>query len=113
MLHLLAEWILYSIGLFIATNVIPGFKIKSFGTALLAALVVGLMNVCIRWVFVVLALPVNFLTFGLFAGLIVLLINACILKIASVLAPGFKVQGFLPAFLAALLLAVLHFAWAI
>lgn len=111
MLHLLAEWLLYSVGLIIATNVIPGFKIKNFGTALLAALVVGLVNVSIGWLLTFLAFPINFLTFGLFAALIALLINACVLKIASVFAPGFKVQGFLPAFLAALLLAVLQFVW--
>jgi putative membrane protein len=111
LLHLLIEWVVYSVGLLIAAHLIPGFKIKSFGSAMIAVIVIGLLNVTLGLLLGLVAFPINLLTFRLFSGVISLLINACVLRVAGIFSPGFKVDGFVPALLGAIVLLVLHFIW--
>lgn len=74
----------------------------NFVTALLVALVLGLLNVFIKPLFVILTLPINILTLGLFT----LVINAVIIMMVSALVPGFKVDGFWNAMLFSIVLSI-------
>ena len=74
------------------------------GSALIAAVVIGLINATIGLVLKILTLPISILTFGLF----LLVINALMLQLASKLVSGFVVNGFWPAFFGAIVLAIVN-----
>jgi len=104
MLRLLAHWILSALCLLLVAHFIPGFFVKGFGTALIAAVVIGLVNGTIGLFIKILTFPITILTFGIFW----LLINAVMLKIAAMFVPGFEVRGIWPAFWGGLILSVLN-----
>ncbi len=104
MLRLLLHWVLNAVALLIVSKVVPGFVIGSFSSALIAVLVIGLLNATFGLILKVITLPLGILTFGIFF----LVINAVILKFATAVVPGFQVQTFMAAFLGALALAILH-----
>lgn len=79
---------------------LPGIEIGSFYTALLVAVILGLVNSIIRPILILLTLPVNILTLGLFT----LVINALLFWFVSTVVKGFEVDGFWPAFWGALML---------
>ncbi len=106
LVHLLLNWILSALLLLLVAQVLPGFRISGVGLALVAVLVIGLVNSTAGLVLRVLAFPLTVLTLGLF----LLVINAVVLKIAAALMPGFSINGFVPAFVAAVLLSLLHIA---
>jgi putative membrane protein len=106
MLYLIVNWLLSALSLIIVAHLISGFQVAHFGTALLAALVIGLINATLGLLLKVVTLPLTIITFGLF----LLVINALMLRLASAIVPGFAVTGFGPAFLAAVILAVLNTA---
>jgi putative membrane protein len=96
------HWIFAAISLAVTTAIVPGFHISNVGSALLAALIVGFLNIFIWPLLVVLTLPLTVVTFGLF----LFVINAIILKFGAALVPGFEIQGFLPALIGAVVLTV-------
>jgi len=100
LMHLL----LSSVLLMVVAKMVSGFEVKSWGAAILGALVLGLINAIVKPVAVFLSLPITFLTLGLF----LLVINALMLKLAAMLVPGVRVRGFLPALWASLLLSLLN-----
>lgn len=79
-----------AIALFITAQILNGVKIKSFGTSILAALVLTLLNMVLNPVLQILALPVTILTLGLFAWVI----NAAMIYITSKLLDGFEITHF-------------------
>lgn len=83
---------------------LPGFRVKGFGNALLAALVIGIANAIIRPVLLLLTLPLNILTLGLFT----FVVNAIVLKICARLLSGFDIDGFGNAVLGAIVLAIMN-----
>lgn len=89
-MRLLLTWLINAAALFILPYLIQSIKIRSFGVALVAALVLGLINTLIRPVLVILTLPVTLLTLGLF----ILVINGLLFWFAGRLVPGFYVGGF-------------------
>jgi putative membrane protein len=91
--------------LYVVARLVPGMEVDGVGHALLAGLVLGIVNALIRPLLVFLTLPITILTLGLF----LLVINALLLKLAAALVPGFRVRGFGAAFLGALLLSVFSF----
>ena len=101
---LIIHWILSAISLLLVAHLVPGFHVQSFGTALIAALVIGLVNGTIGLILKILTIPISILTFGLF----LLVINALMLEIASALVSGFMVASFGSAFIGAIVLAVLN-----
>jgi putative membrane protein len=105
MTQLILKWVLNSLALFIAMKLIPGVQIDRFQDLLLAALVIGLLNAFLRPVIMLLTLPVNVLTLGLFT----LVINGLMFYLASHLVSGFQVAGFSSAFIAALLFSLFSF----
>jgi putative membrane protein len=106
MLILIAYWFLSALCLMIVAHVVPGFEIKGFGTALIAAIVIGLINATIGLVLKIVTLPFTIITFGLF----LFVINALMLRFSALFVSGFVVKGFLPAFLGAVALAILNTA---
>ena len=103
---LILRWIINALSLLIVAQVVPGFSIHSFWTALIAALVLGFVNATIRWVLIVLTLPINLLTLGAFT----LVINALMILLVRSIVKGFDVASFGAAFLAALLLWLISLA---
>lgn len=104
MFKLLAKWLLHSLALIITAKLVPGFVVTSLAAAVVAALVVGLLNVTLGFLLKLLTFPLAILSLGLFF----LVINAFILKLASGLVPGFYVQTWGAALIGAAVLAVLH-----
>lgn len=100
LLHLLLSAAL----LLIVSHLVSGFEVRSFGSALLAALVLGLVNAVLRPIVVFLSFPITILTFGLF----LLVVNALMLMVVGAVVPGVRLRGFGPAFWGALLLSILN-----
>ncbi len=105
MLQLLGQWLLSSAVLVIVAYVVPGFRINSFGTAMWASLVVGLLNILIRPVLLFLSIPINFLTLGFFT----FVVNAVILRLAAGLLSGFEISGWVSAVLGAIVLSLVNY----
>jgi len=107
--QLLLNWLLSALAIFIVAKLVPGFLVDSFTTALIVALVLGILNALIKPIIVILTLPINILTLGLFT----LVINAFLIWLAAQFVKGFTIEGFIPAIIAAILLwiinMVLHF----
>jgi putative membrane protein len=104
MLHLLLRWFLDALALLIVAWLVPGFKVVNLPAALVAVIVIGLLNVTLGFLLKLITLPLGILTLGLFF----LVINALILKLASGVVPGFYVNSFGAAFIGAAVLALLH-----
>lgn len=104
MIRMLVNWILSAVLLLVVSRVVPGFVVTSFTAALIAAVVIGLVNATLGLILKVFTFPLTILTFGIF----LLIINALMLLLSAHFVPGFAIQGFAPAFWAAVLLAVLH-----
>jgi putative membrane protein len=107
MIYLLFLWLLGALALLIVAHVVPGFEIAGFGSAMIAALVVGFLNATLGFLLKLLTLPLGIVTLGLFF----LVINAFILLLASAIVPGFRIRGFFAAFLGALVLTLIHLAF--
>jgi len=82
---------------------LPGFQVTGIGAATVAALVIGLANILVRPVLLLLTLPLNILTLGLFTWVV----NAMVLKLCAALTPGFNIDGWGSALLGAILISVL------
>jgi putative membrane protein len=108
MLRLLLHWILNAIALLVVSHFVAGFQVDNLVSALIAVVVIGLLNATLGLMLKFITLPLGIVTFGLFF----LVINAVVLKFSSVFVPGFVVQNFKAAFLGALALAVLHMLFA-
>ncbi len=102
LLSLIVQWFLSALSLMIVAYLIPGFEVRGFGSALIAALVIGLVNATIGFILKILTLPLTILTFGLF----LLVINALMLQFAAALVSGFSLRGFAPAFFGGIVLAI-------
>ena len=103
MLTMLLKWLGLALSVLFVGWVIPGISIASFATALIAAAIIALVNVFIKPILILLTLPINILTLGLF----VLVINAVLFMFVAYLVPGVEVDGFWSAFLGALILSIL------
>jgi putative membrane protein len=103
MLHILTVWLVSAIALWIVSKIIPGIEVRDFGSAMIAAVIIAIVNAIVGPILKFFSLPLIFLTLGLF----LLVVNACLLKLASLFTPGFKVHGFLSAILGSAVLTVL------
>lgn len=102
MTQILFRWVINAVALLVFASVVPGFVVASFYSALIAALVLGLVNAIVRPLLFILTLPVTVLTLGLFT----FVINALMIWLVSTMVKGFDVAGFVPALLVALLMWV-------
>ena len=104
MLRLLLHWILNAVALLVVSRLVPGFHVENVTTALIAVIVIGLLNATLGLILKIVTFPLAVLTLGIFF----LVINALILRFASGLVPGFYVTTFGAAFIGAVALAVVH-----
>jgi len=104
MIRMLVHWILNAVALLVVSRLVPGFVVDGWKSALIAVIVIGLLNATVGLLLKIITLPLGILTFGIFF----LVINAIILRFASNFVSGFQVQTFMAAFWGALALAVLH-----
>jgi putative membrane protein len=103
MLKLFAKWLLSAAALLFVAYLYGGVQVKTFSAALIAALVIGLLNAVVRPVLVLLTLPVTIVTLGLF----LFIINALMFWAAAGLLDGFYVSGFVGALIGSLLYSVI------
>ncbi|HSN22397.1 MAG TPA: phage holin family protein [Usitatibacter sp.] len=103
MLTLLARWIVNAAALLLVAYLYPGVQVTGFLPALVAALVLGLVNAVIRPILVILTLPVTLLTLGLF----LFVINALMFWLAASIVHGFTVTGFGAALLGSILYSLI------
>jgi putative membrane protein len=99
-------WLLSAVSLVIVAYVVRGFDIAGFGSALIAAVVIGLVNGTIGFFLKIVTFPLTILTLGLFWWVI----NALMLKLAAAFVPGFNIRGFIPALVGALVLSLVNIA---
>ncbi len=102
MIYSLAHWALSAFALMVTAYFVRGFKVSSFVSALIAAVVVGFMSLLIRPLLLFLTLPLNVLTLGLFT----FVVDGIILKICAAILPGFKIESWGAAIFGALVLAL-------
>ena len=103
MLGLLLHWVLSALALLIVARIVPGFHVSGLWPALIAALVIGLLNATVGLFLKIVTFPLSILTLGIF----LLVINGLMILLASSIVRGFRVQGFIPAFWGAVVLALL------
>src|SRR5581483_1550802 len=102
MVDLLLHWFISAASLLIVADLFPGIEVRGFGTALLAPVVIGLINATIAFILKIFTLPLTILTLGL----LWLVINALVLQLAAALVPGFFIAGFWSTFFGAIVLSI-------
>lgn len=100
---LLLRWILFTLAIMFVAWLVPGIGVENFQSAMLVTVIMALINIFIRPLIVLITLPINILTLGIFT----LVINALLFMLAGYVAPGFYVDGFLAAFLGSVVLSFL------
>ena len=105
MLHLIIVWLVTTVSLLIIAQLPLGIEIKSFRTALITALVLGILNAFVRPVLGFFFFPITILTLGLFS----FVLNAIIFWLASALVDGFRLRGgFVSALIGPIILGILN-----
>jgi len=102
--HLFAHWLVSAVAVMITAYVLPGAHVGSFFVAFVVAVVLGIINVFLKPILIILTLPINIVSLGLFT----FVINALLVQLASNLVPGFQVDGFLWALAFSVMLSVVH-----
>jgi putative membrane protein len=104
MLNAIVNWILSAVSLMIVAHLVRGFEVTGIGAALLAAVVIGLVNATAGLFLKIITFPLTLISLGVFW----FVINALMLKLASVFVPGFTIEGFVPAFFGAIVLSFVN-----
>lgn len=94
--------LLQAIAVFVTAYILPGVEVTSFTTAVVVAIVLGVLNTLLKPILVILTLPITILTLGLFY----FILNAVVILIASALVPGFVVDGLLTAIFFSIVLSI-------
>src|SRR3990172_12933360 len=98
----LLRLLVVAIGLWLASELVPGIEVKGVGTLLGAALLLGIVNAVVRPLLVILTLPITVITLGLF----LLVINAATLGLVAWMFDGFTIAGFWPALFGAIVVSI-------
>jgi putative membrane protein len=104
MLRLLIHWILSALAIWAVSRVVPGFYVSGAGAALIAAVIIGLINATLGLVLKIITFPLTVLTLGIFW----IVINAFVIELATIFVPGFHVTSFGAAFWGAIVLAIVN-----
>jgi putative membrane protein len=102
MVSLLLHWVISALSLMIVAYIFPGIQLQGLGAALIAPIVIGLINATIGLIVKIITFPLTILTLGIFW----LIINALMLQLAAAIVPGFNVAGFWSAFFGAIVLSI-------
>ncbi|MFA6548518.1 MAG: phage holin family protein, partial [Candidatus Margulisiibacteriota bacterium] len=93
-MHLIVKWAVNFVALLVVVNMIPGTAVTNWTTLIVAALVLGLINIFLKPIILLLTLPINIVTLGLFT----LIINTGLFYLTAMLVKGFTITGFWAAF---------------
>lgn len=106
---MIVNWLLSAIALLIVAYIVPGFHVSGILAALIAAVIIGLINATIGLFLKVVTFPLTILSLGIFW----FVVNAIVLKMSTWFVPGFRIDGFFPAFLGAIVLSLINmlFRW--
>lgn len=104
-MNLLIKLLVSTLGIIITAYLLSGVMIDGIFTAFVAALILGIINVIIKPILIILTLPINFLTLGLFT----FVINAGLIMLVAAIVPGFNVAGFWWAILFGIVLSIINF----
>jgi putative membrane protein len=104
-MHILINWLVTTAAILISAYFLPGVSVRNLGTALLTALVLGLINAIIRPILLILTFPLTILTLGLF----IFVLNALLVLLTSAIVPGFHVQSFGWALIFSLVFSIVSF----
>jgi putative membrane protein len=104
-MYLLLKWLIMTISILLSAYLIPGVRVSGFFSALWVALFLGLINALVRPVILLITLPVNILTLGLFT----FVINAVLILLVSSIVKGFSVEGFWSALFFSVVLSVINY----
>ncbi len=102
MMFLLIRWLVITVAILLSSTILPGIHVASLTTAIIAAAILGIINTFLRPVLLILTLPLTILTLGIFA----FVLNALMLLLVAYFVPGFEIDGFLWAFLGALIISI-------
>lgn len=101
-MNLIVQWLVATLTVLLTAYFVPGFKVSGLSGALIASIVIGLANLLIRPFLLFITLPINILTLGLFTWVV----NAATLRLAAFFAPGFSIEGWIPALIGAFLVSL-------
>lgn len=102
MISMILKWLVFALIIMFVGWIIPGFDVQNIWAALIAVVVIALINAFIKPLILLLTLPINILTLGIFT----LVINALLFMFAAYLVPGINIDGFWSALLASLLISI-------
>lgn len=100
--YFILTWLVTTLSLLITAYLVPGFRIDNLAAAIIAAIVLGLVNGIVRPILIILTLPLTLLTLGLF----LFVVNAISISLAAALTPGFSITGFFPALIGSIILTI-------
>src|SRR3989344_2131725 len=103
-MSIFVNWVVSALAILVAAYLLPGVQVQSLTAALVAAVVLGVINAFIKPVLLIFTLPINILTLGLFT----FVINALVIILTANLVPGFKVDGFLWALIFSIVLSLIN-----
>jgi putative membrane protein len=97
----IVTWLMTALALVVTAYIVPGIELDGFNAALIAAIILGLVNAVVRPLLILLTLPITIVTLGLF----LLVINALSIQLVAALTSGFSVDGLLWAIIGSLVLS--------
>lgn len=103
-MQILVRWLISALVILTSAYILPGVHILDFVTALVIAVVLGVVNAIVRPVLIILTLPITIITFGLF----LLIINALLVMLTTYIVPGFRVDSFWWALLFGVIVAIFN-----
>ena len=103
-MKILVHWFLSAVAVWLVSEIVPGFMVNSLGSALIAAVVIGLANATLGLVLKIVTFPLTIVTLGLFW----IIINSLMLMVAAQFVPGFAISGFMAAFFGAIVLSIVN-----
>ncbi len=104
MIRMLVHWLISALAVWITSRLVPGFYVSGVAAALIAAVVIGLVNATLGLFLKIITFPLSILTLGIFW----LIINAVMLELASAFVPGFRIRSFAAAFWGAIVLSLIN-----
>ena len=107
MAKIIIHFVIIAATFLLLANVVPGFHVAGWGSALLAALVFGLVNAILGPILTILSFPLILVTLGLFW----FVVNAILLIVVAFIVPGFSFNGFMPALIGSIVLAAVNLLW--
>jgi len=105
MTHFLVRWGISSLSIFIVAHIVKGIEVSNSVTVLVVALVLGIINAFLRPLIILVTLPINIITLGIFT----FFINGALFLLVSKIVKGFLITGFWPAFWGYILFSIISF----